>query len=117
MEKLARLAMLALLILLLAWHLWLAPSTAAPAWAMAAFFSLPLLPGLLLALAGHRRAGFWGAMAALLYFNHGVMVAWSDPDVRWLGLLEALASTVIVVAASWDGLKARRAARRKPPAV
>ena len=55
---------------------------------------------------------FW-----LLYFSHGVMVAWSSPGTRMLGLLEALVSTVLVVSASWDGMRARLAKRAAPPTV
>jgi uncharacterized membrane protein len=117
MATLARVSIVALFALLLAWHGVLAPPQEAAPWAMAAFFALPLLPAFVLALAGHRKAGFWGALAALLYFSHGVMVAWTTPETRVLGLLEALLAAVLVVSASWDGLRARMAKRPAPPAV
>ncbi|HEU0152844.1 MAG TPA: DUF2069 domain-containing protein [Arenimonas sp.] len=116
MAWLARVSIWALFALLVAWHGVLAPPQQAP-WAMVAFFALPLLPALLLSLPGHRKAGFWGALAALLYFSHGVMVAWSTPELRLLGLLEAGVSALLVVAASWDGMRARFAKRTPPPAV
>ena len=84
---------------------------------MAIFFALPILPALVLVLLRHRRAGYWGALAALLYFSHGVMVAWSSPGERWLGLAQAALSAVLVVAASWDGMRARFGKRPAPPAV
>ena len=115
--RVATVAIVALAALQLAWHAWLAPPTRAEPWALALFFLLPLLPALLLALLRHRRAGFWGALAALLYFSHGVMVAWSSPGETWLGLLQAALATVLVVAASWDGMRGRFSRPRTPPAV
>ena len=53
-----------------------------------------------------------------LAFCHGVMLAWSEPALRWLALAETLLASLLVVSASWDGLRARSAARRaRPPAV
>ncbi|PRH81562.1 DUF2069 domain-containing protein [Arenimonas caeni] len=110
--RITAVAVLAMLALQLAWRLWLAPPTQAAPWTMALFFSLPILPAAVLVLLRHRRAGFWGALAALLYFCHGVMLAWSEPEVRGLALAEAALASVLVVAASWDGMRARFAARR-----
>ena len=110
-------AIVSLAALQLAWHGWLAPPAEANPWALAVFFLLPILPALALALMRHRRAGFWGALAALLYFSHGVMVAWSSPGETALGLLQAILSAVLVVAASWDGMLARFNKPRTPPAV
>ncbi len=108
-------AMIALTALQWAWHGWLAPPTTTPAWAMAAAFTLPLLPALLLLIVGHRRAGFWGALAALAYFSHGVMAAWVSPEVRGLALAQAALSAALVVAASWDGMSARFRKRAASP--
>ena len=110
--KLAAVSILALFALQLAWRLWLAPPVQAAPWMMALYFSLPILPAVVLVLLRHRRAGFWGALAALLYFCHGVMLAWSAPEVRGLALAETLLSAVLVLSASWDGMRARFAARR-----
>ena len=116
--KLAAVSILALFALQLAWRLWLAPPTQAAPWMLALWFSLPILPAVVLVLLRHRRAGFWGALAALLYSCHGVMLAWSAPEVRWLALAETLVSAVLVLSASWDGMRARFAARRAgKPAV
>ena len=101
----------------LAWHGWLAPPARSAHWAMALFFALPILPALVLVLLRHRRAGFWGALAALVYFSHGVMAAWATPGVRGLALAQVALSAVLVVAASWDGMRGRFARRRPPPAV
>lgn len=112
--RLAGAAILALSALPWLWHAWLAPPRSAPGWAMAVVFMLPILPALALLLARHRRAGFWGAVAALFYFSHGVMVAWVEPAERGLGLAEAALSALLVVSASWDGLRGRFGRRRGP---
>ncbi len=74
---------------------------------MALVFSLPILPSILLWLLGHRQAGFWGAFVALGYFSHGVMEAWANPATQALAVAQALLSATLVIAASWEGLKAR----------
>lgn len=115
--RITPLAIFALLALQLAWHAWLDPPREAHPWLMAAFFSLPILPAALLVLLRHRRAGFWGALAALLYFSHGVMAAWSSPGVLGLALAQAGLSALLVVTASWDGMRARFRKRPAPPAL
>ena len=115
--RLAWAAILGLFALQLAWHGALAPPVHAAPWVMVLFFSLPILPALVLVLLRHRRAGFWGALAALLYFSHGVMAAWSSPEVRGLALAQVALSALLVVAASWDGMRARFKRRRAPPVV
>lgn len=116
-SRVAGAAIVLLFALQLAWHGWLSPPRHVAPWQMALAFSLPILPALLLALLRHRRAAFWGAMAALLYFSHGVMEAWSSPAVRGLALAEVALSCLLVVAASWDGTRARLRGPRTPPAV
>jgi uncharacterized membrane protein len=106
-RQLASACILALFALVLAWHLWLAPPLRVPAMVAAALHASPLLPALLLLLRGHRAAPFWGAVAALFLFCHGVSEAWSAPRVRALALVEILLSVVLVVSASWRGLRAR----------
>jgi uncharacterized membrane protein len=103
---------LALALLQPVWHLWLAPSTWLPPVFVVVVMSLPILPAVLLALFRRPSAGFWGGVAALLYFSHGVMELWSNPAVTALAWVETLLSVGLVVAASWRGLQARAAARR-----
>ena len=114
-SRVAAAAIVGLLLLQVAWHGWLDPPAHSPPWAMALFFALPILPAFVLLLLRHRRAGFWGALAALLYFSHGVMAAWASPGVLGPALLQVALSAVLVVAASWDGVRARFAGRRAPP--
>ena len=72
-------------------------------------------PPLLLALGawrGGNRAAFWAGVLALLWFSHGVMVAWSRPLERDLALVEIVLALVVVFAASLPGLRARFARKR-----
>ncbi|KLI98884.1 DUF2069 domain-containing protein [Luteimonas sp. FCS-9] len=100
-------ALAAIALLYLAWH-----------WGGAHFgaallvFVLP--PLLLLAgvLRGARSAALWSGIAALFWFSHGVMYAWTHPEqglYAWAGI--ALSLTV-VFSASLPGMRARFARRR-----
>ena len=113
--RVAAAAIVAMAALQLAWHGVLSPASGGGRWPVAVFFLLPLLPALALLLARHRRAAFWGALAALLYFCHGIMVAWSAPADRAPALAEVALSVVLIAAASWDGVRARF--RRRPAAL
>lgn len=106
-----RLLILALLLLQPAWHLWLAPPAVLPPMFVAVAMALPILPAAVLALLRRPSAGFWGGLAALLYFSHGVMEVWSTPAARGPAWAETLLATALVFSASWSGLKARAAAR------
>ena len=57
------------------------------------------------------RAPFWAAVLALVWFSHGIMVAWTRPPERVYALAEVALSLVIVFAASLPGLRARFARR------
>ena len=59
-----------------------------------------------------RTAGFWAGVLALLWFSHGVMVAWTRPGERGYALAETALALWIVLAASLPGMRARFAARR-----
>ena len=69
------------------------------------------LPPLLLAIAllrgGGPRVAFWAGVLALLWFAHGVMVAWTRPPERVHALLEVALAVVVVALASLPGLRAR----------
>lgn len=111
-RALALLGIFGLLLLQWLWHGAIAPPSSVSPWIYAAFFCIPLLPSLFLLLRRQRAALLVGALAALLYFCHGVMVAMSAPQQRTLALVEIALSVVVVVAASWNGLRSRFA--RKP---
>ena len=98
---------LALLLLALAalYALWFARDRHAVA-AMLVF----VLPPLLLALGAWRgwpRAGFFAGVAALLWFSHGVMVAWTDDGQRAFALAATALALGIVYASSIDGIRNR----------
>ena len=69
-----------------------------------------VLPPLLLGLAAWRdwpRAGFVAGVLALLWFSHGVMLAWSEPGQRLPAFAEIALALAIVYASSIDGVRAR----------
>ena len=105
-RRLLRVALLALVLLYGAWF------GAASQWVALTVFALPPL---LLALALPRygaRAGFWAGVFALLWFSHGVMVAWTRAPERWQALAEIGLALAVVFAASIPGLRSRFA--KKP---
>lgn len=106
-RRYAMLGIAALFSLQFFWHGFLLPPARGHAWWIAALFSLPILPAVVLGLLRHPRTAFWGGIAALLYFCHGVMEAWADAQARPLALLEIALAIWLVLAASWDGMRAR----------
>ena len=69
-----------------------------------------IAPPLLLAvgvLAGNRLATFFSGVGGLLWFSHGVMVAWAEPGERLYACAEILLALAIITLASWPGLAAR----------
>jgi len=74
------------------------------------FATPPLL--LALALIGRwRHAGYWSSVAALGWFSHGVMRAWTDHPASlpaWAALLLAL---LVIALASGPAARARLASR------
>ena len=111
----AALGMVLLLALIVAWHALLAPPQRMPMWLAMLLHAWVLLPGLVMLALRRRQAVFFGALAALVLFCHGVMEAWATPGVRAAALAEAALSVLVIVGASVDGLRARFA--RKPGAV
>ena len=61
----------------------------------------PLLLPLRGVLAGRDKALIWGALVSLIYLVHGGMLAWSDVERPWFGLLELGLSIVFVISASF----------------
>ena len=103
--KAKRLLILALLGLAVLFGLWAGRGEHA----LAAVLLL-VLPPLLLAVAAWRgwpRAGFAAGVFALLWFSHGVMLAWSEPAERGFALVEIALALVVVYASSIDGIRAR----------
>ena len=108
----AALGMVLLLGLIVLWHGLLAPPVRMPPWLAMVLHAWVLLPGLVMLALRHRRATFFGALAALVLFCHGVMEAWTSPGVRIPALAEAALSVLVIAGASLDGLRARFAGKR-----
>ncbi|MEO6154858.1 MAG: DUF2069 domain-containing protein [Thermomonas sp.] len=74
-------------------------------------FALPPLIFGVVALRGWARAGLSAGLSAgliaLLWFSHGVMVAWTRPPERGFAFVEILLTLAIIYFASMPGLRAR----------
>lgn len=74
--------------------------------ALLVFALPPLLLGVV-AWRGWARAGLAAGLVALLWFSHGVMVAWTRPPERAFAFVEILLTLAIISFASMPGLRAR----------
>ena len=63
-------------------------------------------------LAGLRSAPLWSGIAALFWFSHGVMYAWSHPELGAWPWASIVLSLAVVFSASLPGIRARFARRR-----
>lgn len=99
-----RLLLLSLLALVALYAAWFARDAQ---WVAFGVFGLPPL---LLAAALPRApapVALLAGMVALLWFSHGVMVAWTRPPERLFALVEVALAVAVVLAASLPGLRAR----------
>ena len=102
------LALVALALLFLDWF-------RAEGWVALVVFALPpLLLAIALLRGGGARTAFWAGVLALLWFSHGVMVAWTRPPERVHALVEVALALVVVALASLPGLRARFGRRSTP---
>jgi uncharacterized membrane protein len=104
--RVGQLAWLALALLQVLWHGWLRapPPGLLPVVLVLAWLPLALP---LLARSAARRL-WWAAVAALLYFSHGVMVAWAMHGLpRVLGWAELLLALLLIGATGAAGRRAR----------
>ncbi len=82
-------------------------------WVAVAVFALPPLAlAVALLRGGGARVGCWAGVLALLWFSHGVMVAWTRVPERGFALAAVVLALAIVLAASLPGLRARFGAKR-----
>ncbi len=100
-----------LLAVVLAWHVWLYPSTRLPVSLVLMFTAVPLLVPLRGVLHGRPRAHLWAALLSLAYFVHGVGETMANPAERWLGLAEVGSSLLLFFSATlfarWAGAHRR----------
>ncbi|WP_045738679.1 DUF2069 domain-containing protein [Xanthomonas sp. MUS 060] len=75
-------------------------------------FVLPPLLLLIGVLRGKALARFWSGVAALLWFSHGVMTAWSQPTQRSFGWIELSLALLVVGLSSAPGIRARLTHKR-----
>ena len=78
----------------------------------AAVFALPPAALALLARLRQRATAFWSGVLALVWFSHGVMVAWSRPPDRGFALAAVVLSLMVVFAANAGALRARFSRRQ-----
>jgi uncharacterized membrane protein len=110
-RQIAFAAALGQVLLQLAWYLWLAPPTLFPPAFVVALAVLPGLVPLLLGWFNFERGLLWAGFAALGYFSHGVMEAWTTPAVRGLAVVETVLAVVLVGCLTQAALVEKRAAR------
>jgi len=79
---------------LMTWYSWLAPSEYFPVSLVLLVLVTPLLFPLRGILHARRYTIAWSCFLALLYFTHGVVAAWNEPAVRYLGILEIACSVL-----------------------
>ena len=107
-----KLLVIALLTLVVLYALWFGGMRD---WFALAVFALPAAWLATAAARAGRRAGFWAGVLALLWFSHGIMVAWTRPPERGYALAEVALAVAIVLIASVPGLRVRFGTR--PPAA
>ena len=101
-------ALITQLLLQIVWHAWVVP---APRAALVLSI-LPLLPGLWVSLDNLRRGVLIGGIVSLFYFCHGIAELWNSAAPHALAALEIAMSVIAIALPGWDGLQARRAAKR-----
>ena len=104
MSRAHRVVAVALVILALVYAAWFAREGD---WFALAVFALPPLLLAWRLSTGGARVALLAGLLALLWFAHGVMVAWTRPPDRAHAWLVVLLSLAIVFAASIPGLRAR----------
>ena len=77
-----------IMLLLPVWYGWLAPPQLISAQLALALLGVPLFFPLHGLLHARRYTIAWSLFLSMLYFSHGCMEAWGNPDARWLALLE-----------------------------
>lgn len=107
------LAWAALALLQPAWHAWLAPPANGQVGLALALTLPPLLLPLLALLRGPKRALLWVGIMSLGYFVHGVVAAWSEPQVRLPALIEIALCVVLIGALAGIVRDARKGSPRK----
>lgn len=77
-----------IMLLLPAWYGWLAPPQLISPQLALLLLGLPLFTPLRGLLHVRRYTIAWSLFLSMLYFTHGCMEAWGNPQARWLALIE-----------------------------
>ncbi|UXI67462.1 DUF2069 domain-containing protein [Tahibacter amnicola] len=101
----------ALVALQFAWYLWLAPPPVASPWVSSLLAAGVLLLPVLALRSGVQRALLWVGLIALLYFMHGVVVAFSLPRSRLPAVLEVVLCVALIGVLGYAALRDKRTAR------
>lgn len=78
-------------------------------------FAAPPLLLLLGVLCGNAKSVFWAGVFGLMWFCHGVMVAWAQRSQAVPAWAEIVLSVTIIVSSSWPGLQARLGRKKAMP--
>lgn len=76
------------------------------------FFTLPPLLLGIGVLLRRPTARFWSGVLALLWFSHGVMLAWAHADQRVYALIEIALALAVVFYSNAPGLRAKFGKKR-----
>lgn len=84
-----------LFLLLMLWHTILAPSTRFPVALVLLITVTPLLLPMRGLLNGVAKSCAWAAYVSLLYFVHGAIEAYSNPEAQYYAVLEIVLSLML----------------------
>lgn len=116
-RRLALTSYFALLILLMLWFSWLAPSKTLPTSMVILLGVGPLLFPLRGLLYGKPYTYAWSSLLIMMYFIHGVVEAYANPEARLLALIEVVLSCLFFIGAIlYPKHHNREVATKKPEA-
>lgn len=118
-KTLAAVLMVLQAVLQCVWHLLLHPAnTPAGGWLQMAWLAPSVILAVLVLLhrRGHR-ALFWAGMWNIVLFCHGISEAYSDPNLRLLGVLEILLAIGVILVLGKDGKRRKKAIKAQKAAA
>lgn len=86
---------------------------AAARWPIVMLAWLPALPAFVAQWRRMPSVAFWAGLGSLFWFSHAVMALWVDAGARPFAALELLLALAAIHLASIEGLRARRAGKRR----
>ena len=104
----------ALLLLLILWHGFLFPAEKQP-WVLLGFIIAPLLFPLRGLLKENPYTYAWTSFVILLYFIHGTVEAWANPEQRTLAIIEIYLRVQVYIGAIYYARLQGRALKKVKP--